>query len=84
VAQKESAMNKHDRDNLRFLLTIDEQSFQDFLEQSNDDDIDYAIELIQTHRAELMVRQLAMEELVDQEMGLDLSDAQLILTRFRL
>jgi hypothetical protein len=31
-----------------------------------------------------MVRQLAMEELVDEEMGLDLSDAQLILTRFRL
>lgn len=77
-------MNQHDRDNLKFLLSADEHTFQEFLEQSNDDDIDYAIELIQRHKAELMVHEMALEESVDEEMGLDLTEAQSVLARFRL
>lgn len=77
-------MNDHDRDNLKFLLSIDDNTFQDFLDQSDDDDIDYAIELIQRHKAELILQEMVAEEAVDEEMGLDLSEAQAVLSRFRL
>lgn len=77
-------MNDHDRDNLTFLLSIDEQGFEQFLDESDDDDIDYAIKLIQTYRAELLIREIELEEAVDAEHGLDLSDAQALLTKFRL
>lgn len=77
-------MNDHDRDNLKFLLSIDEQGFEQFLDESDDDDIDYAIELIQTYRAELLIREIELEEAVDAEHGLDLSDAQTLLKKFRL
>ena len=77
-------MNKHDRDNLKFLLTADEATFQEFLATVSPDDIDYAIGLIQTHRAELIAQEMALEESVDEEFGLDLSEAQAVLARFRL
>lgn len=77
-------MNDHDRDNLKFLLSIDENAFQDFLEQSDDDDIDYAIKLIQRYKAELMVQEIILEEAVDEEIGLDLSEACSVLAKFRL
>lgn len=77
-------MNKHDRENLEFLLSADEHAFLEFLETVSDDDINYAIELIQAHRAELMVHEMALEESVDEEFGLDLSEAQAVLAQFRL
>ncbi len=77
-------MDEFDRINLNFLLSVDDQGFQDFLAESDDDDIEYAIELIQTYKAQVMTQQLELEELVDEEHGLDLSDAQAVLTRFRL
>lgn len=77
-------MNKHDRDNLKFLLSADEDTFQEFLETVSADDIEYALQLIQAHRAELMVHEMAMEESVDEEFGLDLTEAQAVLARFRL
>lgn len=77
-------MDEFDRINLNFLLSVDDQVFQDFLEESDDDDIQYAIELIQTYKAQVMTQQLELEELVDEEHGLDLSDAQTVLSRFRL
>ena len=77
-------MNPYDQSNLKFLLQASDETFQQFLEDSDDDDIDYAIELIQTYKAELMVQELDLEEAVDQEHGLDLTDAQTVLNKFRL
>ena len=77
-------MDKWDRDNLNFLLTVDEATFEDFMAQSSDDDIEYAIELIQTHKAELLARQLELEDALNEEEGIDLSAAQSVLARFRL
>jgi len=77
-------MDKWDRDNLEFLLSVDEDTFDDFMAQSSEDDIQYAIELIQTHKAELMERELELEEALLEEMGIDLSAAQSVLARFRL
>lgn len=77
-------MDKWDRDNLEFLLSVDEATFDDFMAQSSEDDIQYAIELIQTHKAELMERELELEEALLEEMGIDLSAAQSVLAQFRL
>lgn len=75
-------MDKWDRDNLNFLLNVDDETFDDFVAQSSADDIDYAIELIQTHRAELMTRELELEDELADETGLD--EAQAVLAKFRL
>lgn len=75
-------MDKWDRDNLNFLLTVDEDTFEEFMAQSSDDDIQYAIELIQTHKAELLTRQIELEDALVEETGL--TEAQAVLARFRL
>jgi hypothetical protein len=75
-------MDKWDRDNLNFLLNVDEDTFEEFMEQSSDDDIQYAIELIQTHKAELMTRQMELEDALVEEGGLN--EACDVLARFRL
>ena len=75
-------MNDWDRSNLNFLLNIDDETFEDFMLQSSDDDIDYAIELIQTHKAELMTRELELRDELADETGLD--EAQAVLAKFRL
>lgn len=75
-------MDKWDRDNLNFLLSIDEDAFDEFMAQGSDDDIQYAIELIQTHKAELLTRQIELEDALVEEGGLD--EAQAVLARFRL
>lgn len=77
-------MDKWDRDNLNFLLTVDEDTFDEFMAQSSADDIQYAIELIQTHKAELMASELELEEALLEELGMDLAAAQSVLARFRL
>jgi len=75
-------MDKWDRDNLNFLLTVDEDTFDEFMAQSSEDDIQYAIELIQTHKAGLLTRQLELEDALVEETGLD--QARAVLNRFRL
>ena len=75
-------MDQWDRDNLHFLLTIDDDTFEDFMAQGSDDDIQYAIELIQTHKAELLAQQMELEDLLIEEGGLD--EACAVLKRFRL
>jgi hypothetical protein len=51
-------MNNWDRDNLNFLLTIDSETFEDWLQQADEDDIDYAIELLRAAKSELIVEQM--------------------------
>jgi hypothetical protein len=51
-------MNDWDKDNLNFLLTIDSETFEDWLSQADEDDIDYAIELLRAAKSELIVEQM--------------------------
>ena len=39
-------MNKHDRDNLNFILSLDEAGFDEWYATLSDDDVDYALEII--------------------------------------
>ena len=42
-------MTRQDRDNLKFLLSIDEQGFLAWVTQASDDDFRYALELIDAY-----------------------------------
>ena len=56
-------MNSWDKDNLKFIMGISGEAFDDWLNQADDDDIDYALELVQRARTELTVK--AMEIIDD-------------------
>ncbi len=77
-------MNNWDRNNLNYLMSLSEEEFEEFLATMPDDDIEYAIELIQTRRAENLVELEELRDIVFKEDGMDLTQAQTLLARFRL
>ena len=68
-------MGEHDLENLRFLMTISKESFDMWLASVSDDDIEYALELIEQHRKVVMQFQ--------DDVG-DVSEAKRMLTKFAL
>ena len=51
-------MNEWDRDNLEFIMNTTNESFEEWLDQADNDDIAYALELIRMAKAELMVQEM--------------------------
>ena len=78
-------MNDRDLDNLQFLLTTTPDQlanwYDDIVARGDQDDIDYAVELIYTARTEL---ELQLLEIHDEESEQDYSQAADYLARFRL
>lgn len=72
-------MNKHDRDNYLFIMSLTPQQFEEWYATISDDDAEYALELIRTARLELIEQSHTLIDEVD-----DLSDAQLVLAKFML
>ena len=60
-------MNDWDRNNLAFLLNISEEEFNQFVNDSDLDDVEYAIQLIQTHCAEVQSQQMDLQDALDAE-----------------
>lgn len=75
-------MNDHDRSNLRFIMSLDDDQFDAWSENIADDDIQYAIELIQQARLELAEQECNLLEfdLIDS----DFAEARAVLNKFRL
>ena len=71
-------MNDWDRNNLNYILSLNEQEFDAWLMTISDDDQLYALEIIRRGRAELLEEE---QELIDTE---DLTLANQVLARFRL
>jgi hypothetical protein len=71
-------MNDWDRDNLNFILNTTDESFEEWLDQADNDDIDYALELIRTAKAELLVQEHELLDGVD-----DMAEANLLIDRIR-
>ena len=71
-------MNDWDRDNLHFILNTTDESFEDWLDQADNDDIDYALNLIRTAKAELLTQE---HELLDDIN--DTAEANLLIDRIR-
>ena len=73
-------MNKHDEDNLRFLLTVSPETLRDWYNSVSQDDIDYAKELLDA--AEINMGLLI--EPIQYDEKIDCSVAKQYLTKFTL
>lgn len=51
-------MNEWDRDNLEFIMNITDEGFDEWLDQADNDDIDYALKLIRMAKAELLLQEM--------------------------
>jgi hypothetical protein len=71
-------MNEWDYDNLMFLINTSEDVFQDWIEQADNDDVAYALELFKKHRDMISLREIYLRDEIT-----DFSDAKQILTKFR-
>jgi hypothetical protein len=60
-------MNQHDRDNLHFLLTASPEVIKDWYSKMDQDDIDYAYELLAAYSKELDSK--SQELLIEAEMA---------------
>jgi len=77
-------MNKWDLDNFRFLMNIKQSEFDEWMAQADEDDIDYALELIKMARAELTIQLMEAQEELQEYEEMDLTDAQKVLAKFVL
>jgi hypothetical protein len=74
-------MNDWDRGNLDFILNSSDADLEDFYSWASDEDLLYALQLIQLAKAELEVEEI---EMLEAEANEDVSQAQAVLERFRL
>ena len=74
-------MNKYDRSQLNFIMSLDDKAFDNWALELTDDDLQYALELIKRARAEQSVQE---QELLDAIEDLDLSEANAVLKKFML
>ena len=72
-------MNKHDKDNLKFILALKPQDFQNWYESLTEDDAMYAMELVAMARTELETQVAELFDKVE-----DFSDAKNVLGKFTL
>jgi len=71
-------MNEWDYDNLMFLISTNDSVFQDWIEQADNDDVTYALELFKKHRDIIAMREIYLRDDIT-----DFSDAKKALTKFR-
>jgi len=55
-------MNEWDRDNLDFIMNCSEDGFDEWLDQADNDDINYALSLIRLAKTELMVQEMELTD----------------------
>lgn len=76
---KGTAMNEFDKDNLDFFLKTNQAEFEEWMEQANDQELQYAMQLIRQSRRELVEQELALIDTVN-----DTKQASDILKKFTL
>lgn len=75
-------MNDWDRDNLNFILNTTDEAFSEWMFQADEDDIDYALELITKHREEINLKEYLLK--CDNAEILDTEEASTILQKYRI
>ena len=75
-------MNPHDRDNLNYIMSLNDEEFDSWALGMPDDDIKYAIEIIQAARLELAEQEEALLDEVAVENNF--AEANAVLQKFRL
>jgi hypothetical protein len=58
-------MNDRDRDNLNFLLKVSPEVFENWFDQADQDDINYALELLEIRKAELALKEVEFSDDVE-------------------
>jgi Mg/Co/Ni transporter MgtE len=76
-------MNDWDKDNLNFLMTISPELLKDFLQVMDADDVAYAMELLRTAKAEILVESMEYEESYNQH-DEEFLEASAVLNKFTL
>lgn len=79
-------MNDWDKSNLQFLLSLKtKEDWEDWAKYCEQDDFLYAIEIVRTAQAELMVQVMELEEEEAEEQGKkEFAEANAVLSKFRL
>ena len=78
-------MNSWDRNNLHFILDSDEATLEDFYSWATEDDLVYALSLVQLAKAEIMVQEAEiLDELLTDATEDDVADASAVLRKFQL
>jgi hypothetical protein len=72
-------MNSKDRNNLKFLMSLDDEEFDNWMEEAKPDDIEYALEIIRSSRSELIVQEMELKELQD----INLTEVKKLLERIK-
>lgn len=72
-------MDEHDRENLNFLMSCTDQAFAEWLEQCDDDDAAYALELIRYAQTELQLEEWSLRDKM-----METSEANELLKTFKL
>jgi hypothetical protein len=76
-------MNDYDKSNLEFLMSLKNQKeWKQWAECCDEDDFAYAMELLQTALAEIEVHHMELVESLQEE--IDTTEAQSVLSRFKL
>jgi Mg/Co/Ni transporter MgtE len=76
-------MNDWDKDNLNFLMTISPELLKDFLQVMDADDVAYAMELLRTAKAEILVESMEYDESYNQY-DEEFPEASVVLNKFTL
>lgn len=72
-------MNQHDLDNLLFILKLDSKQISNWLNTLSEDDMRYALEILQSRTAEMIVEEMDLD---DQE-EMDLTQANVLINRIK-
>jgi hypothetical protein len=72
----ESNMNPNDIKNLEYIKSLTEEQFDEWIETLAEDDINYALELLQNARANLVLMEVELADDVE-----DLTAAQTVLAQ---
>lgn len=72
-------MNKWDRDNLNFILSLDERGFDEWYATLDQDNLDYAMELLKQARTEVGVQVASLFDEVD-----NMKEARKVLAKYTL
>ena len=74
-------MNDYDRSQLNYIMSLDDKQFEEWADSATDDDIKYALEILQAARVEKTVQEY---EFLDNLQDYDLEDARAVLKKFML
>lgn len=74
-------MNPYDQDQLNFIMSLSDEEFDAWAMSIPNDDIQYAIELIQAAR---LLNAIQEQELLDELEDSDLAEANAVLKKFML